>query len=79
MLSVLYHLSNGHWVTASLHNSQYHSVCAVRTWLGIDWYLLSIIGGATLSDVHVVYTYMYIVIVFTYTMYMSMNKHVYSS
>ena len=28
-LSVLYHLSYSHRVTASLHNSQYHSVCAV--------------------------------------------------
>ena len=34
--SVLYHLSYGHQVTASLHNSQYHSVCAVRIPLGID-------------------------------------------
>ena len=35
-LSVLYHLSYGHRMPASLHNSQYHSVCAVRTLLGID-------------------------------------------
>ena len=28
--SVLYHLSYGHRVTASLHSSQYHSVCAIR-------------------------------------------------
>ena len=33
---MLYHLSYGHWVTASLHNSQYHSVCAVKIPLGID-------------------------------------------
>jgi len=33
---VLYRLSYGHRVTASLHNSQYHSVCAVRIPLGID-------------------------------------------
>ena len=29
-LSVLYHLSYRHRVTARLHNSQYHSVCAIR-------------------------------------------------
>jgi len=31
-----YRLSYSHQVTASLHNSQYHSVCAVRIPLGID-------------------------------------------
>ena len=39
-LSVLYHLSYGHQVIASLHNSQYHSVCTVRTPSGINWKLL---------------------------------------
>ena len=29
-LSVLYHLSYGYQVIANLHNSQYHSVCAVK-------------------------------------------------
>ena len=36
---MLYHLSYGHQVTASLHNSQNHPICAVRVPLGINMYM----------------------------------------